>query len=199
MAHLTGTVSSLAWGDKRNGSHEASTKVLNCSFFLFFFLLWVHNKTCKSHNTVQEILVIHRLWIKTTHARTNPCRFLLEVADQGARTKFTLEGFRVKSLEQNLSQVSTSVTLLVLASKTHLRLKHRQLMLWNQRSSGYQDKTKPNSVSEESTFAECCAIPDLDNQFIQIYCLFFLFYFFLPPSKCMNEHGQRIFFNLKFR
>lgn len=63
MARLTGTIS-LVWGEKCNGNHEATTKVL-CLYYEFII------KMCNGHNTVQEILVIHHLCIKTTYERTD--------------------------------------------------------------------------------------------------------------------------------
>lgn len=63
MARLTGTIS-LVWGEKCNRNHEATAKVL-CLYYEFII------KMCNGHNTVQEILVIHHLCIKTTYERTD--------------------------------------------------------------------------------------------------------------------------------
>lgn len=161
MARLSGTTSSLAWGEKCNVNHEATTKVLYCPFFL----LWLHNKTCNSHNTDQEVLVSPHLWIKTTYERTVPCANRLRPRSSRAGCENWVHFSRVwitilwveYFMGVNISH-HYFFSSLHFFNTMHLRLEQSWLMLWNQRPSRCQRlyKTKQNSVRWEEVHKKLC-------------------------------------------
>lgn len=190
MARLSGTTSSLAWGEKCNANHEATTKVLYCPFFL----LWLHNKTCNSHNTDQEVLVSPHLWIKTTYERTVPCADRLRPRSSWVGCENWVHFSRVW------------ITILWVEYFMGVNISHHfffsSLSLLQhhapQTRAELADAVKPMTV-QMPTFiqnkTELCQMRESSQNVVQswiwtwITSLFTFFYYFF---QCMNEHGQRM-------